>query len=246
MAVVYQFARQADDIADEGNESAECRMKSLESYEEQLKNCLNGEYSANFWQALHKTVTTFDLTPKYFFDLLNAFKQDLFTRRYQSFDSIMSYCERSANPVGRIILEFFSIRDDESLRFSDAVCTALQLTNFYQDVSIDIKKDRIYIPLDEIQKFGASENQFELRKNNTNFEQLLKYQVDRAQQLFIEGRKLIQRLPKELKSQIFMTILGGEKILNKIEKMNYNVIDIRPKLSKLDYLMIFVKSLSVK
>ena len=221
-------------------------MKNLEWYEEQLRDCLNGKYSANFWRALHQTVSEFDLTPKNFFDLLSAFKQDLFTRRYKSFDEIISYCERSANPVGRIILEYFSIRDDESLRFSDAVCTALQLTNFYQDVSIDIKKDRIYIPLEEIQKFGASENQFELRKNNTNFERLLKYQVDRTQQLFFEGRKLIRRLPKGLRSQIYMTILGGEKILNKIEKMNYNVMDNRPKLSKLDCLIIFLKSFSVK
>ncbi len=195
--------------------------------------------------ALNNTIVQFNLTPKYFYDLLSAFKQDLVTTRYQTFDEIINYCERSANPVGRIILEFFSIRDEESLRLSDSVCTALQLTNFYQDVSVDIKKDRIYIPLEEIQKFGVSENQFELRENNTNFEQLLKYQVERTRQLFFEGRKLILRLPKELKSQIHMTILGGEKILNMIEKMNYNVIDTRPKLSKLDYFMIFFKSFSI-
>ena len=195
--------------------------------------------------ALNNTNVQFNLTPKYFYDLLSAFKQDLVTTRYQTFDEIINYCERSANPVGRIILEFFSIRDEESLRLSDSVCTALQLTNFYQDVSVDIKKDRIYIPLEEIQKFGVSENQFELRENNTNFEQLLKYQVERTRQLFFEGRKLILRLPKELKSQIHMTILGGEKILNMIEKMNYNVIDTRPKLSKLDYFMIFFKSFSI-
>jgi squalene synthase HpnC len=218
-------------------------MKSLELYETHLRNCLDGTYENDFWYALHNTTTEYNLSPKYFYDLLSAFRQDLVTTRYQTFDEVINYCERSANPVGRIILEFFSIRDDESLRFSDAVCTALQLTNFYQDVSIDIRKDRIYIPLDEIQKFGVSENQFELRENNTNFEQLLKYQVERTKQLFFEGRKLIVRLPKELKSQIHMTILGGEKILNMIEKMNYNVIDTRPKLSKLDYLMIFLKTL---
>jgi len=204
---------------------------------------MNGKYSTNFWRALHQTVSEFELSPKYFYDLLSAFKQDLVTTRYRTFDEVINYCERSANPVGRIILEFFSIHDEESLRFSDAVCTALQLTNFYQDVSIDIRKDRIYIPIEEIQKFGVSENQFELRENNTNFEQLLKYQVDRTKLLFFEGRKLILRLPKELKSQIHMTILGGEKILNMIEKMNYNVIDTRPKLSKLDYIMIFLRTL---
>lgn len=218
-------------------------MKNLELYGIHLRNCLNGIYENDFWCALHTTITEHNLTPKYFYDLLSAFKHDLVTTRYQTFDEIINYCDRSANPVGRIILEFFSIHDDESLRLSDAVCTALQLTNFYQDVSIDIKKDRIYIPLEEIQKFGVSENQFELRENNTNFEQLLKYQVERTKLLFFEGRKLISRLPKELKSQIHMTILGGEKILDMIEKMNYNVINARPKLSKLDYIMIFLRVL---
>lgn len=243
MAVVYQFARQADDIADEGTESVERRTKSLECYEEQLSDCMNGKYSTNFWRALHQTVLEFELTPRYFYDLLSAFKQDIAKTRYQTFHEIINYCERSANPIGRIILEFFSIRDEESLRLSDAVCTALQLTNFYQDVSVDIKKDRIYIPLEEILKFEVRENQFEFRENNTNFEQLLKYQVERTKQLFIEGRKLISRLPKELKMQIHMTILGGEKILNKIEKLNYNLLNTRPILSKLDYVLILLKVL---
>lgn len=185
----------------------------------------------------------YQLTPKYFYDLISAFKQDFQKTRYQTFDELINYCERSANPIGRIVLEFFSIRDADSLRFSDAVCTALQLTNFYQDVSVDIKKDRIYIPLEELQKFGVTENQFEFRKNNTNFEQLVRYQVERTKLLFIEGRNLVSRLPKELRSQIYMTILGGEKILSKIEKMNYNVLSVRPKLSKLDYLTILLRTL---
>ncbi len=204
---------------------------------------MNGKYESDFWYALGNTITEYKLTPKYFYDLISAFKQDLQKTRYQTFDELINYCERSANPVGRIILEFFSIHDAESLRFSDAVCTALQLTNFYQDVSVDIKKDRIYIPLEELQKFGVTENQFEFRENNTNFEQLVRYQVERTKLLFIEGRNLVSRLPKELRSQIYMTILGGEKILSKIEKTNYNVISVRPKLSKLDYLTIYLKTL---
>lgn len=218
-------------------------MKSLELYEIQLRNCLIGIYENDYWRALHNTIKEYNLTPKYFYDLLSAFKQDLVTTRYKNFDEIINYCERSANPVGRIILELFSIRDKESLRLSDAICSALQLTNFYQDVSVDIKKDRIYIPLEEMYRFGVSEIQFEFRENNTNFEQLLKFQVDRTKQLFYEGRKLIPKLPKELRSQIFMTILGGEKILRKIELLNYNVVDFRPKLSKVDYLLIFLRAL---
>lgn len=219
---------------------------NLELYETHLRNCLEGIYGNDFWYALHNTISEYKLTPKYFFDLLSAFKQDLVKTRYQTFDEITNYCERSANPVGRIILEFFTIRDEESISYSDAVCTALQLTNFYQDVSVDIRKDRIYIPLEEMEKFGVSTNQFELRKNNTNFEQLLRYQVDRTRLLFLEGRKLIVRLPKELKSQIHLTILGGEKILEKIERMNYNVLEARPELTKLDYIRIFLRTLIAK
>lgn len=221
-------------------------MKNLELYEIHLRNCLNGKFENDFWYALHNTISEYKLTPKYFFDLLSAFKQDLIKTRYQTFDEITDYCEISANPVGRIILEFFNIRDEESISYSDDVCTALQLTNFYQDVSIDILKDRIYIPVEEMGKFGVSTNQFELRENNTNFEQLLKYQVDRTRLLFLEGRKLIIRLPRELKSQIYMTVLGGEKILEKIEKMNYNVLEARPKLTKLDYIKIFLRTLIAK
>jgi squalene synthase HpnC len=203
---------------------------------------LDGTYENDFWYALRNTITEYKLTPKYFFDLLSAFKQDVVKTRYKTFEEVLNYCERSANSVGRIILEFFNISDEESVRYSDAVCTALQLTNFYQDVSIDIQKGRIYLPVDELEKFGVTEYQFELRKNNTNFEQLLKYQVDRTKKLFEEGRKLLPGLPKELKRQIQMTIFGGEKILEMIEEKHYDVLYSRPYLFKLDYIKIFLRT----
>lgn len=242
VAVVYQFARQADDIADEGEFNSELRIENLELYEESLKKCITGKFENDFWFALNNTISVFKLTPKYFFDLLSAFRQDVVKTRYKTFEEILNYCERSANPVGRIILEFFNIYDEESCRYSDSVCTALQLTNFYQDVSVDIQKGRIYVPIDEMQKFGVTEDKFELRKNNTNFEQLLKYEVDRTKKLFREGRKLLPRLPKELKRQIQMTINGGEKILEIIEEYNYDVLHSRPSLTKLDYIKLFFRT----
>jgi len=220
------------------------RIKNLELYLNHLNNCLEGKYENSFWQALHNTILKFNLSPNYFTDLLSAFKQDVVKNRYHNFDELINYCERSANPVGRIILELFSIRDEESLRFSDAICTALQLTNFYQDISIDSKKNRIYVPLEELRKFGVSENQFEFMENNTNFEKLLEFQVTRAEQLFSEGRNLLPGLPKELRAQIKMTILGGEKILKKIKQSNFGVIDFRPKLSKTDYMIIFLRAIA--
>lgn len=243
IAVVYQFARQADDIADEGEINCELRIENLELFENTFSKSLEGKFQNDFWLALYNTIHEYNLTPKYFFDLLSAFKQDISKTRYNSFDEVLNYCERSANPVGRIVLEFFNVRDIESIRYSDAICTALQLTNFYQDVSIDIKKDRIYIPIDEIERFGVKLNQFELKQNNPNFEQLLKFQVGRTKDYFSIGRNLFSRLPKKLEKQIKATVLGGEKILEKIEKINFNVLIHRPKLSKIDYMNILLKAL---
>ncbi len=242
VAVVYQFARQADDIADEGNLSVECRVQNLELYEESLKKCLNGESKDGFWDALKKTISEFQLSPKHFFDLLSAFKQDLIKKRYGSFGEVLDYCERSANPVGRIILEFFGIKEPEAVKYSDSICTALQLTNFYQDVSVDIIKNRIYLPLDELKKFDVEQNQFEFKKINANFRQLLEFQVQRNRKLYKEGRQLLSLLPHRLRRQIYMTILGGEKILEKIEALDYDVLNKRPSLSKMDYIKIFLRS----
>lgn len=211
-------------------------------YETAFSKSLNGKFQNDFWFALFNTIHEYNLTPQYFFDLLNAFKRDISTSHYNSFDEVLSYCERSANPVGRIVLELFSIRDEESLKYSDAICTALQLTNFYQDVSLDIKKNRIYIPIDDIARFGVKLNQFELKQNNTNFEQLLKHQVNRTKDYFAIGKKLLPRLPRKLEKQIKATILSGEKILEKIEQINFNVLNNRPKLSKIDYINVLLKA----
>lgn len=243
VAVVYQFARQADDIADEGDLSVECRMQNLELYEESLKKCLAGEFRNTFWEALNKTISEFNLTPNNFFDLLKAFKQDVVKIRYATFSDVLNYCKFSANPVGRIILEFFDIRDSEAGKYSDLICTALQLTNFYQDISIDYLKNRIYISLDELQEYGVELNQFELKKNNANFKRLLAHQVQRNKELYVEGRKLLPRILSLLRNQIYMTILGGEKILEKIESIDYDVLNKRPSLSKTDYIRIFLRSM---
>jgi len=210
-----------------------------------LTDSLNGKYNSEFWFAFHNTIKIYSLTPQYFFDLIDAFKQDVVKNRFETFDELINYCSHSANPVGRIILEFFNIRDEESVHYSDNICTALQLANFYQDVSIDIQKNRIYIPLEEIAQFGVFVNQFDLKENNANFKKLVEFQVDRTRKYFKDGSQLLKRLPQKLKRQIYMTILGGEKILDKIERMNYNVLNGRPKISKVDYIVILVKAIMI-
>jgi len=243
IAIVYQFARQADDLADEGDVESNIRIENLELYEIYLSNCLNGEFENDFWKALSNTINVCDLNPKYFYDLLKAFKQDVNTTRYLDYESLLDYCRYSANPVGRIVLGVCGIRKEKLLKYSDAICTALQLTNFYQDISVDWDKGRIYLPQIEMEKFSISEKLFEEKQNNANFKSLMKFQIERTRNLFVDGRKLIAELPHFLVTQIKMTILGGEKILNKIESLDYNVLVQRPKLNKIDYLKIFAKGL---
>jgi len=242
VAVIYCFARQADDIADEGNYSFDQRIERLNNYKKELSEALQGKFKEPFWEIFYLTVDKFKLTPQLFFDLLSAFEQDIHKTRYNSSDELLDYCKRSANPVGRIILEFFNIRDVKTIEYSDAICTALQLTNFYQDVSIDWLKERIYLPVSEMEKFFVNENYFIGKKCDENFIRLMKLQIEKTYNLFNEGKKLLPLLPHRLRFQIRLTILGGVEILKKIEKLNYDVLNFRPKLSIIEYVKLFFKA----
>jgi squalene synthase HpnC len=242
VAVFYQFARQVDDIADEGDYLVEERLKSLDQYEKELKECLEGNFKNDFWKALNNTIKENSITEDLLYRLLIAFKQDVTKNRYNHFEELLDYCKNSANPVGRFILELFNVRDQKILDYSDAICTALQLTNFYQDVAVDYTKNRIYLPLNEMEKFGVDESVIEQKTLDFQFQNLMKFQIKRTRDLFMMGRKLIPNLPRNLRYQITWTILGGEEILKKIEKIDYNVLNIRPKLSKIDYFRLLFRS----
>jgi phytoene/squalene synthetase len=164
-------------------------------------------------------------------------------KRYASFSEVKEYCRNSANPVGRLILELFDIRNEEASQYSDNICTALQLTNFYQDVKIDYKKGRIYFPIDEMGKFGVTENMFRMSENTFNLQQLVEFNVSRTRELFHSGRQLFKHLSGRLRVEITWTVFGGEAILDKIEKNNYYVMDKRPKLNKLDFIRLFLNSI---
>ncbi len=242
VAVVYRFARNADDIADEGNMNEEQRTDILQIYKQQLTDALQGNYANDFWRALHNTIKTYKLTEEYFYDLLSAFEQDITKKRYETFSELLDYCSRSANPVGRIILEFFNIREHEALKFSDAICTALQLTNFYQDVSVDLKKGRIYLPAEDLERHNVGEEEFSREGTSIEFKNLMKSQVERNFELYREGVNILPLLPTRLRFQIRLTILGGQEILNKIRSADFNVLNVRPKLSKIDYIKLFLKA----
>lgn len=243
VAIIYWFARTADDIADEGNLSNSERLDGLDNFEKRLTELSNGNYSNDFELALGNTIKERKLSIENFYKLISAFKQDVTKNRYNTFEEIENYCSRSANPVGRLILELFNIREQEAFNLSDKICTALQLTNFYQDVTIDVKKDRIYFPLEELDKFKIDENQFLKSQNNSNLQALVKHNVDRAKNLFTDGIGLLKHLKGRLKLEIKWAILGGVKILDNIEKNSYNVFAERPKLSKIDFMTLLLNSI---
>ena len=220
----------------------EKRIENLNKFEKRLSLLLNEEFKNSYEIALHNTIKSKQLSPNLFFNLLKAFKQDVFKKNYESFSELLNYCENSANPVGRLILELNDIRSDEAFYFSDQICTALQLTNFYQDVSIDLKKGRIYLPKDEMLRFGVDESKLNQNTTSEELKNLLIYSIERTQDMFDNGKNLLKFLNGRLKLEINWTILGGEAILKKIKKADYNVLQNRPKLSKIDFVKLFFKS----
>lgn len=243
VAVIYRFARTADDMADEGDYTPGKRMEMLNSFEERLSSALKGDFEPGFEEALFDTIKVNNLSSVYFYHLLTAFKQDVCKKTYDNFADLLNYCRYSANPVGRLILELYGIRNENAFLLSDKICTALQLTNFYQDTLIDYTKGRIYYPLDEMEKFGADKRIFDLKENNLNFSKLLKFNIDRTRVFYNEGRKLTDFLKGRLKFEIKWTILGGEAILKKIEQNNYNILRKRPVLTRKDFVFLFLHSL---
>ena len=242
VAIIYWFARTADDFADEGNLLPEERLTKLNDFENRLSSLLKGNYEDDIESVLNKTIKERNLTPEYFYDLLKAFKQDVVKKSYRNFEELLNYCNYSANPVGRLILELNNIRNDEAFHFSDKICTALQLTNFYQDIKIDYLKGRIYLPEDEMARFVIEKKVFELNENNLNLKKLLEFNIARTKKMFEEGRGLLKFLDGRLKYEIKWTILGGEEILKKIERNDYRVLEERPKLNKFDFVKLLLLS----
>ena len=242
IAIVYWFARTADDIADEGGFDPEIRLEMLYQFEEQLKKSLKNDQGNLNFNLLSTTIKNHNLSVNNFTDLISAFEQDVTKSRYENYQELLDYCSRSANPVGRILLEIFNISNPDAIKFSDKICTALQLTNFYQDTMIDYRNGRIYYAQNEMKMFSVTEKMFELKENNSNIKELVKYNIDRTQQLFDEGRRLLSYLSGRFKYEILWTLSGGEKILSKIRKSDYDVLNHRPVLNKIDFVKLLIRS----
>jgi len=243
VAIIYWFARTADDYADEGNFLKGERLEKINNFEFRMKQLLIGKAESDYEIALANTINEKNLTADNFYNLLKAFRQDVIKYKYDNFDEIIDYCKHSANPVGRLILELFDILSEQAIKYSDKICTALQLTNFLQDVSIDYKKGRIYLPKDEMDMLQITEKLFEDKENNHKLKQLVKHYINRIQNLFDEGKKLFPLLSGRLKVEIKWTVAGGEEILNRIKKNDYNVLNNRPELSKTRMVSLLLKSL---
>ncbi len=247
IAAVYAFARTADDIADEQHETiAEddpIRVKNLEKFESQLdipESERDPQWSWIF-TACDNTIAEFDIPKQLFRDLVSAFKQDVVKKRYADFEELKDYCRRSANPVGRLVLILHGLRDDVRFAQSDAICTALQLANFWQDMSVDKHKNRIYIPQADWQ--GLSETDFFAESASPEVRKILKFQVERTEKLFKAGEPLPKSLPFPLSLEIRATLAGGRTILKKIEQQDFDTLKGRPKITKFDKIKILLKSL---
>ena len=255
---VYAFARVADDLADEGYADPRLRaadtsapteaerLAVFRNYRQAWQKAIDGqEYDPSYawiFQPLQKTKAELDLPDSLFLDLLSAFEQDIVQRRYEDFPAVLDYCRRSANPIGRLLLLIHGERSTELAQLSDSICTGLQLANFWQDVSVDLGKDRIYIPQIDLRRLGLTEADLFAGTASPNFRNCLRYQMERTWKLFREGEPLSQRLPRPLSWEIRLTWLGGTEILRKIEKLNYDTLSQRPTLSKFDFLQLGLKA----
>jgi squalene synthase HpnC len=244
---IYAFARIADDFADEDYDNASLteaeRLKALDDWEAQLSESYCGRARHPVFVALAETVKELQLPEQLFKDLLLAFKQDVVKRRYADFAEVLDYCTRSANPVGRLILRLFDYRDERLDALSDGICTALQLANFWQDVAVDIQKDRIYLPQDEMAQFGVSVDDLRARRCTAAYRRLLEFQVERTRALFERGKELPARVSGRLAIELRLTWHGGMRILELIERQRYDTLNTRPKLSTVDKLILLSRTL---
>ncbi|MFZ4591690.1 MAG: squalene synthase HpnC [Ignavibacteria bacterium] len=247
---IYAFARTADNIADSIYLKPADKMEKLEFMEDLLLNF--GDYDdtldmhfRNIFVALHDTINLLNLRNDDLLNLLKAFKQDAVKNRYDKYEDILNYSDNSANPVGRLVLRVFDYdyeKDKNLYKFSDYICSALQLTNFWQDISVDLKMNRVYIPIEIMDKYGYSLDDLYLKVENDKFRKVMKDLVDRTEQMFLNGRELTDHLKGRLRMEIKATVQGGMKILDLIKDSNYKVLSSRVKLSKIDKIKIMTTS----
>ena len=241
---IYRFARSADDIADEGDAPPTERLAQLAAYQTELDRIERGETSIDpVFGPLAETIRRYTIPFAPFRDLLSAFAQDVEKKRYASFGEVMDYCRRSANPVGRLMLHLYGDHDPRHIAYSDAICSSLQLTNFLQDIAVDYRKDRIYLPQDEMAAHHVSEAQIAEGDTRGLWHMLMHKQIERARKLLQSGAPLSQQLKGRIGLELRVTILGGETILRKLHADPGCVFHDRPVLTKKDWIVMLGRGL---
>ena len=241
---IYRFARGADDIADEGEASDVERLQALDEYRSELDRIERGDRTRlpGFGE-LATVVAEWRLPLQLFRDLLDAFAQDVVKKRYVDFPELLDYCRRSANPVGRLLLHLVDRASVDNLSRSDNICSALQLINFWQDIAVDWKKDRVYLPQSELTQFSIAESQIAEGRWSPEWARLLEFQVERSQQMMRDGAPLVHQLPGRMGWEIRFTVQGGLRVLEQIRRVRGDVYRQRPVLRPTDWLLIGSRAL---
>lgn len=244
VAAIYAFARTADDFADEGDLPSEQRQTLLEGYRFELDAITAGHFPQHpVFVRLAPVIATHHLPLSCFYDLLDAFQQDTTTSHYATFDALMDYCRRSADPVGRLLLHLFNAATPDNCILSDRICSALQLINHWQDIAVDFRKARCYVPQEDLTRFKVIEEAIATGQNNEQWKALMRFQVARARALMKSGAPLGDLLPGRVGLEIRLIIEGGLRILQKIEAVNYDIFCRRPVLTTFDWPRILFKAL---
>ena len=245
--VIYAFARSADDFADEGDMATSERIGLLEEYDLELNRIGRGEMpTLPLFVDLAAVIREHDLPLGLFHDLLDAFKQDVVKKRYANFPELMDYCRRSADPIGRLLLHLNRAASTRNLAWSDAICSALQLTNHWQDVAVDWHKNdggRVYLPQDELARFGLSDADIAAGDVGPAWQEMMHFQCERARALLVSGKPLTHVLPGRMGAELRLIVAGGACILDKIDAARGDVFRRRPILGKWDWLKIVPRTL---
>jgi squalene synthase HpnC len=243
IAAIYRFARTADDFADEGDLPVVERLRRLTELGDQLRHLERGDPpQAPLFRELSEAIRVHALPVSYFHDLLAAFSQDCVKTRYSDFGELQAYARRSADPVGRLLLHLFEAASAQNFAWSDKICSALQFINFWQDVALDYRKRRIYLPIDEMQAFGVTELDIASEAPTDRFRALMRFQVARAREMLYAGAALGRALRGRTGLEIRMVVAGGDAILQKLIDADYDVFHRRPVLGAGDWLAMFVRA----
>jgi squalene synthase HpnC len=240
VAAIYWFARTADDLADEGDASPQQRLADLHAYRTETARALAGLSLAPRWagvlKPLEAAVSRHRLPAPLLYDLLSAFEQDVVKHQYDDRAQLLDYCRRSANPIGRLLLHLYGVTHQEALRQSDAICSALQLANFWQDLSVDVRRGRLYVPLSDCARHGVDPRVLSLAKDGPAIHALVADLVQWTQEMMQAGVPLVHAVPGRAGWELRLVVQGGLRILELIERLQYATLRSRPHLRALDTL----------